>query len=204
MHLDKCRHNFIGSESKRGISGGEKRRVSIASEILNDADIIFLDEPTSGLDAYTAARTIKTLKQFCFVSNKIIISTIHQPSIEVFYLFDKLFLLANGRCCFNSKMSDIDIFFEQSLRPKTNPADVIIFEAQRHPVEWAEEWEDSKLNPYGTKAVDVGSEFDKYPTFHDEIGHKKAGVCLEYALLLQREIMVRNCTFNTFIHQHTL
>eukprot|EP01084_Bolivina_argentea_P032701 60542_1 len=102
LHLGKCRNNIIGSESKRGISGGEKRRVSIASEILNDADIIFLDEPTSGLDAYTAARTIKTLKQFCFVSNKIIIATIHQPSIEVFYLFDKLLLLSNGKCCFDS------------------------------------------------------------------------------------------------------
>eukprot|EP01083_Nonionella_stella_P166670 557894_1 len=54
LHLNKCRNNYIGSESKRGISGGEKRRVSIAAEILNDKDIIFLDEPTSGLDAYTA------------------------------------------------------------------------------------------------------------------------------------------------------
>eukprot|EP01084_Bolivina_argentea_P315335 546288_1 len=90
LHLNKCSNNYIGDDKKRGISGGEKRRVSIASEILNDADIIFLDEPTSGLDAYTAARTIKTLKEFSLHSNKIIIATIHQPSIEVFYLFDKL------------------------------------------------------------------------------------------------------------------
>eukprot|EP01084_Bolivina_argentea_P139338 245143_1 len=125
LHLHKCRNNYIGSESKRGISGGEKRRVSIAAEILNDTDIIFLDEPTSGLDAYTAARVIKTLKHFCTVSNKIIIAVIHQPSVEVFYLFDNLILLSNGKCCFNSDIQHIDTYFKDTLRPKTNPADEI-------------------------------------------------------------------------------
>ena len=146
LKLEKCRHTRIGSDSKRGISGGEKRRVSIAAEILNDTDIIFLDEPTSGLDAYTAARAIKTLKEFCSVSNKIIIATIHQPAMEVFYLFDKLILLSSGKCCFNSQLSDINIHFKHQLRPKTNPADVILFEVQRDPERWSEDWRDSTLN----------------------------------------------------------
>ena len=146
LKLNKCRHTPIGGESKRGVSGGEKRRVSIAAEILNDTDIIFLDEPTSGLDAYTAARAIKTLKEFCSVSNKIIIATIHQPAMEVFYLFDKLILLSSGRCCFNSKLTDINVHFRNQLRPKTNPADVILFEVQRDPDRWSADWIDSALN----------------------------------------------------------
>jgi len=148
LGLDKCRHSYIGDEKKRGISGGEKRRVSIAAEILNDVDIIFLDEPTSGLDAYTAARTIKTLKQFCTVSNKIIIATIHQPSIEVFYLFDRLILLSHGQCCFNATTTDVNDYFEQQLRPRTNPADVIVFEVQRNSDEYVEKWQQSALNPF--------------------------------------------------------
>eukprot|EP01084_Bolivina_argentea_P132046 233007_1 len=108
LHLEKCSDSLIGDMneggSKKGISGGERRRVSIAAEIINDVDIIFLDEPTSGLDSYTAAATIKTLKEFCVVSNKMIVATIHQPSIETFYLFDKLILLSRGKCCFNSSI----------------------------------------------------------------------------------------------------
>merc|ERR1719242_2388550 len=80
LHLKTCRNTLIGDEARRGVSGGEKRRCSIAAELLSDADVIFLDEPTSGLDAYTAARTIKTLKQFCLISNKMVIATIHQPA----------------------------------------------------------------------------------------------------------------------------
>ena len=147
LHLDRCRNNPIGDEKRRGISGGEKRRVSIAAEILNDVDIIFLDEPTSGLDAYTAARTIKTLKEFCVHSNKIIIATIHQPSVEGFHLFDKLILLGAGQCCFNSEVRDVAGYFADQLRPRANPADILLFEVQRSTERYADKWAASALNP---------------------------------------------------------
>jgi len=137
LHLDSCRHTLIGDERRRGISGGEKRRCSIAAELLNDSDIIFLDEPTSGLDAYTAARTIKTLKQFCLISNKMVIATIHQPAVEVFYLFDKLILLGAGRPCFDAAINSVDGYFAGKILPTQNPADVIIYEAQREPDHYA-------------------------------------------------------------------
>eukprot|EP01084_Bolivina_argentea_P317280 550098_1 len=58
LHLDSCADSVIGYNNiiAGGISGGERKRVSIAAELINDCDIIFLDEPTSGLDAYTASR----------------------------------------------------------------------------------------------------------------------------------------------------
>eukprot|EP01084_Bolivina_argentea_P304640 526163_1 len=192
LHLETCRHNYIGDEKKRGISGGEKRRVSIASEILNDVDIIFLDEPTSGLDAYTAARTIKTLKQFCAVSNKIIVATIHQPSVEVFYLFDKLMLLSNGQLCFNARVErDVESFFAKTLRPKTNPADVIVFEVQRNTEIYAHKWERSALNMH--KTVDIQWKWDQYDAFNlDDCSIKTNGNMpprrVQHALLLMREL----------------
>jgi len=202
LHLDSCRTNFIGDEKKRGISGGEKRRVSIASEILNDADIIFLDEPTSGLDAYTAARTIKTLKEFCNVSNKIIVATIHQPSMEVFYLFDKLILLSKGECTYNARIDDIPNYFRKELRPKTNPADVIVFEAQRKPKKYVEMWTESELNPLSKHKKYLVSQHDlKWHNYqpltlemikNDQVNglHSNidsAPLYLQYALLLKRE-----------------
>eukprot|EP01084_Bolivina_argentea_P139337 245142_1 len=66
LHLQDCEDSVIGYNIiAGGISGGERKRVSIAAELINDCDIIFLDEPTSGLDAYTASEIIKTLKHFC-------------------------------------------------------------------------------------------------------------------------------------------
>jgi len=208
LHLERCRKNYIGDENRRGISGGEKRRVSIAAEILNDVDLIFLDEPTSGLDAYTAARCIKTLKEFSAHSNKIVIATIHQPSIEVFYLFDKLILLSNGECCYDAATEEVSEYFKAVLRPKTNPADVILFEIQRKGEEYVAEWMQSRLNAnrsdsasnsnMSSNAAYKWEQSYKSITFDNIRKHdgsieirdntKSAALCLQYQLLLKREI----------------
>ena len=69
---------MIGTELTRGISGGEKRRVSIASELVTDPSILFLDEPTSGLDSYNAHSLMQTLANLARSKNRTIITTIHQ------------------------------------------------------------------------------------------------------------------------------
>ena len=54
MKLEKCQNSFIGGVSKKGISGGEKKRTSIGFELVSNPSCILLDEPTSGLDSFTA------------------------------------------------------------------------------------------------------------------------------------------------------
>lgn len=137
---------------QRGLSGGERRRVSIAAELLDGADIVFLDEATSGLDALTAAQTVCTLKRFCSESRKMMICTIHQPSVEVFYLFDKVLVLGAGECAFNGAISEIDVFFKSSLRPKANPADVMVFEVERRRGHFVAKWMASALNVRSTES----------------------------------------------------
>ncbi|KIK89135.1 hypothetical protein PAXRUDRAFT_831789 [Paxillus rubicundulus Ve08.2h10] len=94
----------IGGSGKRSISGGEKRRVSIACELVTSPSILFLDEPTSGLDAYNAQSVIESLSNLARTYNRTVILTIHQPRSGIVALFDELVVLAKGRCVWAGPM----------------------------------------------------------------------------------------------------
>ncbi|KAL9296206.1 hypothetical protein ACSQ67_022102 [Phaseolus vulgaris] len=96
MGLQECADQLIGNWHLRGISGGEKRRLSIALQILTRPTLLFLDEPTTGLDSASAYFVAQTLRNLAHDA-KTVISSIHQPSSEVFALFDHLFLLSGGQ-----------------------------------------------------------------------------------------------------------
>lgn len=91
LRLQKCAETPIFM-----ISGGEKKRVNIGSELLTDPAIILLDEPTSGLDSTSAVALMSILHNLARDEGKTIITSIHQPSSAVFFKFDKLMLLADG------------------------------------------------------------------------------------------------------------
>ncbi|KAM0673887.1 hypothetical protein GVAV_002725 [Gurleya vavrai] len=95
------------------LSGGERKRVMLAIELITDPEIIFLDEPTSGLDTMTALTIIRMLKELT-KNNKIIILTIHQPSVEIFGLFDKLLLMTEAKTVYYGKPD----LFENVLKEK--------------------------------------------------------------------------------------
>eukprot|EP00968_Pinguiococcus_pyrenoidosus_P013180 scaffold1187_cov258-Pinguiococcus_pyrenoidosus.AAC.24 len=82
----------VGDEKTRGISGGEKKRLSIACELLSDPNVLFCDEPTSGLDSFQAERVVETLQQLA-KEGRTVVCVIHQPSGKVFSMFDDLVLL---------------------------------------------------------------------------------------------------------------
>ena len=102
MGLQNCANGFIGNWHIRGISGGEKKRLSIALEILTQPRLLFLDEPTSGLDSASAYFIIQTLKNTA-CNGRTVISSIHQPSSEVFALFDHLLLLSGGETVYHGE-----------------------------------------------------------------------------------------------------
>lgn len=97
LRLENCADTIIGDDENRGLSGGEKRRVSIAVDIVHFPPVIFLDEPTSGLDSATAQSVIESLKTLAISLNCTVILTIHQPSVRLFELIDHVLFLARGQ-----------------------------------------------------------------------------------------------------------
>lgn len=95
MGLKECADNLIGSELIKGISGGEKRRVTIAIQILTDPKVLLLDEPTSGLDAFTAMSIIEVLQGLA-AEGRTLIMTIHQSRSDLFSHFSQVLLLGRG------------------------------------------------------------------------------------------------------------
>jgi len=101
---------IVGDSKIRGLSGGEKKRLSIACEMISSPPIILLDEPTSGLDSYQAAQVIKFLRKLAD-TGKTIIAVIHQPSQQVFSMFDDLLLVSEGRQMYFGEVSEVRSYF---------------------------------------------------------------------------------------------
>lgn len=114
--------------SSGGLSGGQKRRVTVAIELVTNPALVFLDEPTSGLDAYGSLKVIKVLKQLA-ERGRTIVCTIHQPRADIFKLFDKLLLLKDGTTMyFGGANNSLDYFAEQGVQvdKSVNPADFVV------------------------------------------------------------------------------
>jgi len=99
LGLNKCRDTIIGNHMMRGVSGGERKRVSIGHELLINPSVLFLDEPTSGLDSTTALKLLHTLRSLAS-GGRTIITSIHQPSSRLYQQMDKLMLLSEGHVMF--------------------------------------------------------------------------------------------------------
>ncbi|RSL48912.1 hypothetical protein CEP53_009379 [Fusarium sp. AF-6] len=126
LGLKGCADTLIGNESFRGISAGEKRRVSLAIQILTDPQVLLVDEPTSGLDAFTA-NSIVQLLQGLAEEGRTIIMAIHQPRSDLFGLFGNLLLLSHeGSPAYCGPARDMLDYLRgcgHDCPSQTNPAD---------------------------------------------------------------------------------
>ncbi|XP_012282136.1 protein white [Orussus abietinus] len=129
LALTKCRNTVIGIPGRvKGLSGGEMKRLSFASEVLTDPPLMFCDEPTSGLDSFMAHQVVTVLKTLT-ARGKTIIVTLHQPSSELFALFDRILLMAEGRIAFMGTSEQACTFFKSlgaACPSNYNPADYFI------------------------------------------------------------------------------
>jgi len=132
MGLSKCRSTPVGGlgapQGKKGLSGGERKRLTVATELLLCPQVLFLDEPTTGMDSVMAENIIVLLRHLALTRNILVLATIHGPSSQIFSHFSHLLLLTNdGRLAFHGSVSDALVHVSEGLgRPLPdayNPAD---------------------------------------------------------------------------------
>ena len=164
LGLEGTEQTRVGDQRKRGVSGGQRKRVNLAMELLTDPPILVLDEPTSGLSSTDALAVIQLLRSLAD-QGKTIIVTIHQPSVDAFCLFDAVAVIARdgstrqvGRLTyFGRGWPDAVTFFEpldaehahpgprpQAAREPPATVDGLLRGLATRPVaEWVRRWEGS-------------------------------------------------------------
>ncbi|OMJ74032.1 hypothetical protein SteCoe_27150 [Stentor coeruleus] len=126
LKLVGCADRVIGGGATKSISGSERKRVSIGTELIFNPSVLFLDEPTTGLDSYTALKLVELLNYLAKKKARCIIATIHQPSSQIFCNFDKLLLLNHGKTVYMGEAKGAVDYFGEIGHPlplNYNPAD---------------------------------------------------------------------------------
>jgi ABC-type multidrug transport system ATPase subunit len=181
--LTSCQHTKAGNIFFRGLSGGQKRRLSLACALAKKPSVIFLDEPTSGLDSAAAAKIMKFMKEVAMQAQIAIVCTIHQPSFSVFEGFDDTLILSGGRIAYFGPASDLSSHLERidrPLPPNANPAEYAL----------------DVVNADFTSAELVSEVLDAWPKYappvylrepaYLEERESAAGFCVQVAWLLKR------------------
>jgi len=153
LHLEGTENVLIGSPEKKGISGGQRKRVNLAMELLTDPLVLFLDEPTSGLSSEDALTVMKVLRELAD-QGKTIIITIHQPSLEIFKLLDNLVMIGKDTnsplpgtlLYYGPAYPDSIRFFNPSAEPgaNTTPDDIFRGMSKRPAADWLKSYRQSK------------------------------------------------------------
>uniref|UniRef100_A0A9J7ZB70 ATP-binding cassette sub-family G member 8 n=2 Tax=Cyprinus carpio TaxID=7962 RepID=A0A9J7ZB70_CYPCA len=128
LRLRQCAHTRVGNDYVRGVSGGERRRVSIAVQLLWNPGILILDEPTSGLDSFTAHNLVITLYRLAR-GNRLVLLSVHQPRSDIFQLFDLVVLLSSGSAVYCGQAKDMVAYFTSLGYPcprYCNPSDYYV------------------------------------------------------------------------------
>ncbi|KAG9140547.1 hypothetical protein Leryth_016043 [Lithospermum erythrorhizon] len=130
LGLEKCEDTVVGNGTFiRGVSGGERKRVSIAHEMLINPSLLILDEPTSGLDSTAAYRMVSILGVLAHQKGKTVVTSVHQPSSRVYQMFDLVLVLSEGSCLYFGKGNEAMSYFDSLGFSPTfpmNPADFLL------------------------------------------------------------------------------
>ena len=129
MGIVYCSDVIVGDSRNKGISGGERKRLCIAIELLTRPKLLFLDEPTSGLDSSTALSCMETLKKLADSGECTVVATLHQPQSKIYHMFDSLLLMKKGNIVYQGSAAMATEYFAKSGYPcpeLTNPADHLL------------------------------------------------------------------------------
>ena len=196
MGLESCADTIVGNLFMKGLSGGQKRRLSLAVILMKKLDVVILDEPTSGLDAASAAGTMGFISEITKSEGLITIYTIHQPSTAIYNTFDRIMLLTDGRIAYTGTREDVLLYFSEINMPvpaQMNPAEFMLdlvnkdFSDADQVNNVLSAWQEHGLTEHQQRIEDITDAFDDKRTTK---GH-------EYSVSLFSQI-------GTMFHRHTL
>jgi len=192
--LEEFQDVRAGNEIIRGLSSGNKRRLSVALALVKDPSILFLDEPTSGVDSASAMRMMTFLKDIAASKNIAVVCTIHQPPASVFADFDNCMILSMGRMAYfgkAAKMGEYLASIGSPLPADTNPSEFILdlvntdFTPVSGVKEVLDKWSEGDGEAYGCDAVKDSGE----PLSSSGNG-TKMGFMKQFAVLTNRSLVV--------------
>ena len=183
--MESCQHTKAGDALRQGLSGGQRRRLSLALALVKRPRVVVLDEPTSGLDSAAAAAIMRLLKRMACSMGASAIRTIHQPSAAVYDGFDQCLVLSLGRTAYCGKAADLKPFFESIGKPPSasaNPAEFVLDEVS--PEMSSHESVTAVLDAWAARAPKVETPSKS----HIELPPAGAGLCLQTWILFKRTL----------------
>lgn len=205
LGLVTCAETIVGDAKVRGISGGEKKRLSIACELIASPSVIFADEPTTGLDAFQAERVMETLRKLAQEGHTVVCS-IHQPRGSIYSKFDDLILLSSGAVVYAGPAQDHALNYFADLGHNcpehTNPAeyfaDLISIDyssseneaaTRKKVAELVDAFASKQAKPTTENHIPVATYIDsddESSVLHDTVAVNKGGFLWQFQLLLRR------------------
>ncbi|KAG1708964.1 hypothetical protein DVH05_022596 [Phytophthora capsici] len=160
LGLENCQDTVVGDAMLRGVSGGERKRVTTGEMLFGNNLVLFMDEISTGLDSATTFDIISTQRNVAKTSNKTVVISLLQPSPEVFELFDDVLLLNDGYVMYHGLCSEAQGYFESmgfKCPPSRDVADFLmdLSTAKQHQYE---------TGPVPKFASQFAAEFDKSDT----------------------------------------
>jgi len=197
LNLEKAADTIVGDAKVRGISGGERRRLAIACELISSPSVIFLDEPTSGLDSTAAASLVSALRNLAD-SGETIVAVIHQPSQQVFAAFDDLLLVSEGKQMYFGETSKVREYMNKNVMgaaAEMGTAEHVLNCISRSelPGESSEDVAD-RINHLASlarkQAIDVGDlpESAGVKNYGGDTNLRRANIFVQFKLLLRRSM----------------
>ncbi|MBA0750724.1 hypothetical protein Gogos_002114 [Gossypium gossypioides] len=152
LGLDICAGTIVGDALQRGISGGQKKRVTTGEIIVGPIKTLFMDEITNGLDSSTAFQIVSCLQQLVHITDATLLVALLQPSPETFELFDDIILMAEGKVLYHGPRDAVVEFFESCGFRCPQRKEIVLSKKDQ-----AQYWYNTEL-PYSYISADVFSE----------------------------------------------
>ncbi len=191
--LEKLLHSRIGSTEERVLSGGERKRVNIAHELVSNPLILFLDEPTSGLSSVDSKQVVSMLRQTATDRQVTILATIHQPARSIFNQFDNLMILNHGGSIafFGPAIEAVSYFesYTQTRCENLNPAEYIMDRLY----DWPQGQSPSEIFEAHQKTIlkEESNLSEQEKPYSGKTKRKNQNVFRQFLLLTQRNLAVK-------------